>query len=185
MSNWIYIRSTGFSAYLLLSLSVFIGSLYSLRDQIKPISTIPDLRITHIYISMMALGASLFHAALLLFARQQERLSLSEILYAFSARYDTNWLAFGTIAVYLLLILAVTGLLQRHFPLRVWRAIHVLSYLAYVLALMHSIAVGTDTGNVWVTALYASTGLLVSLIFIYRAIMAGKPKKSKTNPGAG
>lgn len=184
MLNWIWIRSTGLSAYLLLSLSVFIGSLYSLRDQIKPVSTIPDLRITHIYISMMAVGISLMHAALLLFAREQERLSVSEILQPFSARYDTDWLAFGTIAVYLLLILAVTGVLQRHFPLRVWRAVHVLSYVAYVLALMHSIAVGTDTGNVWVTVLYSSVSLLVSLIFIYRVIMAGKPKKSKI-PGPG
>lgn len=184
MSLWILIRSTGFTAYLLLSLSVFIGSLYSLREQIKPVSTVPDLRIAHIYLSMMAVGASVLHASLLLFARKQERLRLSEILVPFSARYDTTWLAIASIAVYLLLILAAAGFLQRHFPLRVWRGIHVVSYVAYVLALMHSIAVGTDTENVWIAVLYASTGLVIGLVFLYRVAMAGKPKKANTDQGS-
>lgn len=177
MTMWVFIRSTGISAYLLLSLSVFIGTLYSLRDQIKPVFKIPDLRIIHMYLSTMALGATLLHGGLLLFHREKERLHLGEILFPFSAPYDSFWVGIATLAMYLMITLAITGMMQRRFKVSTWRKIHTSSYVAYVFALLHSIAVGTDTGSTWMIVFYATTGILVATVYLYRIIMLGRVTK--------
>lgn len=177
MTMWVFIRSTGISAYLLLSLSVFIGTLYSLRDYIKPVFKIPDLRIIHMYLSTMALGATFLHGGMLLFHREKERLHLSEILLPFSAHYDAFWIGIATLAMYLMITLAITGIMQRRFKVSTWRKIHSASYVAYVFALMHSIAVGTDTGTTWMMVLYATTGILIGTVYLYRIVMLGRVTK--------
>ncbi|HBI02742.1 MAG TPA: hypothetical protein DDY49_01760 [Paenibacillaceae bacterium] len=182
MTFWILIRSTGISAYLLLSLSIFIGTLYSLREQIKPVFKIPDLRIIHIYLSTMALGATFLHGGMLLFHREKERLSLQEILVPFTSRYDSFWIGIATIALYFMVLLAITGVMQRKFSIVTWRKIHAASYVAFVLALLHSIAVGTDTWNTWIVVLYATTGFLVGIVYLYRVVMLGRTRKSLAKP---
>lgn len=182
MTFWLLIRSTGLSAYLLLSLSVFIGTLYSLREQIKPVFKIPDLRAIHIYLSSMALGATLLHGGMLLFHREKERLSLHEILVPFAARYDSFWIGLATIALYLMVLLAITGFMQRRFSISTWRKIHTASYVTFVLALLHSIAVGTDTASAGIMIFYATTGFLVGIVYLYRVVMLGRTKKAAGKP---
>lgn len=177
MTMWVFIRSTGITAYLLLSLSVFIGTLYSLREQIKPAFKIPDLRLIHLYFSIMALGTTLLHSGLLLFHREKERLSLTEILIPFTSHYDPFWIGMASLALYLIILLAITGKMQRRFKVSTFRNIHTLSYVAFVFAFLHSIAVGTDTANTWITVIYSTTVILIGLVYLYRIRMLGQEKK--------
>ena len=177
MTMWVFIRSTGISAYLLLSLSVFIGTLYSLREQIKPAFKIPDLRMIHLYFSIMALGATLLHSGLMLFHREKERLSINEIIIPFTSHYDPFWIGIGSLSLYFIILLAITGKMQRRFKVSTFRKIHSLSYVAFVFAFLHSIAVGTDTANTWIIVIYATTVLLVGIVYLYRIRMLGQEKK--------
>ena len=83
----------------------------------------------------------------------------------------------ATIALYFMIILAITGKMQRRFKVDTFRKIHSISYVAFVFAFLHSIAVGTDTANTWITVIYATTALLVGIVYLYRIRMLGQGKK--------
>ncbi|GAA3209972.1 ferric reductase-like transmembrane domain-containing protein [Actinocorallia longicatena] len=55
----------------------------------------------------------------------------------------------GTVAADLLLALVVTSLLRRRLGLHAWRAVHLLAPLCWPVALVHAVAIGTDTPTPW------------------------------------
>jgi len=45
--------------------------------------------------------------------------------------------------------LIVSSLLRRHLSLRLWRAIHLLAYVSWPVALWHTLGTGTDASTAW------------------------------------
>ena len=58
---------------------------------------------------------------------------------------------------------------------RTWRLIHLLSYLMFAMALLHGVFSGTDSGNLWVSALYWAGGLSLLFLTIYRMLIKRAP----------
>ena len=63
---------------------------------------------------------------------------------------------------------------------KVWRAFHFVTYLAFVLAMVHGVMAGTDTSNPVVRWMYILTGASLLFVTLYRILMvrgesAGKP----------
>lgn len=68
----------------------------------------------------------------------------------FLSPYRPLWLGLGTLGVDVLIAVIATSLLRSHLSLRLWRLIHWLTYLAWPMALLHSLGAGTDTRLGWV-----------------------------------
>ncbi|MCB0161390.1 MAG: hypothetical protein KDD83_24815, partial [Caldilineaceae bacterium] len=61
-----------------------------------------------------------------------------------------------------------------------WRAFHYLAYLAFVLALVHGLMAGSDSGLLAVRGMYLFTGVSVLFATYYRIFMAkAKPAKAR------
>ena len=71
----------------------------------------------------------------------------------FSSDYRPLWLSLGAVAFDLLLAVIVTSLLRDRLSHRVWRAVHVLVYACWPVALWHGLGTGTDTRLIWVLAI--------------------------------
>lgn len=69
------------------------------------------------------------------------------------ATYRPLYLSLGTLALDLVALVAVTSLLRARLPERVWRSIHVSSYVAFGLSVAHGLGTGTETGRSWFTGL--------------------------------
>ncbi|MFZ9699241.1 MAG: hypothetical protein ACO3BX_05355, partial [Candidatus Limnocylindrus sp.] len=54
--------------------------------------------------------------------------------------------------------------------LRLWRAIHLLAFLAFGLLTAHGLAAGTDSGTIWARALYIGSVTLVAFFFAVRIL---------------
>ena len=67
----------------------------------------------------------------------------------FVVGYRPFAIGLGTLAVDLLLLVIVTSLLRNHLPTRLWKAVHLTSYLLWPLAFVHGITAGTDLGGGW------------------------------------
>ena len=67
----------------------------------------------------------------------------------FVSGYRPFAVGLGTLAVDLFLLVVVTSLLRNHLPLRLWKAVHLTSYLLWPLAFVHGITAGTDLGGGW------------------------------------
>ncbi len=57
------------------------------------------------------------------------------------------------IAAELLAALAVTNRLRRQIPHRLWRRAHYLNFAVWLLALVHGLTAGADTGTAWAEVL--------------------------------
>lgn len=81
------------------------------------------------------------------------------------ASYLPLWLGLGTVALDVILLVVLTSLLRARMRHRSWRLVHLLSYVAWAVAVAHGLGIGTDLRNTgWErTAVWASVALVAGL----------------------
>lgn len=92
-------------------------------------------------------GASLFllHPIPTLFAQKTTGgLSLQQMLVPFTASDQTLWIGLGTLAFYVLIIVAVSSLLMKHMKFSHWRTLHYGTYLLLGLGLAHGLFISAE-----------------------------------------
>lgn len=132
----------------------------------------------HQHVSVLGLGFGLFHGLILL-GDKYTSYTLAQVLVPFAgASYRPVWVGLGQVAFYLLALVGLSSYARRQIGPRLWRLIHSLSFVVFLLALAHGLAAGTDSGAPVVSALYwASGGSLLSLT-VYRVVTArAKPAR--------
>ena len=70
-----------------------------------------------------------------------------------TSHYKTLYVALGTVALDLMVAVAITSLLRQRISHGAWRAIHWVAYLAWPVALIHAIFIGTDLRFGWMDLL--------------------------------
>lgn len=65
------------------------------------------------------------------------------------ATYKPLWLALGSVAFDVMLLVVLTSLLRERLGQRAWKVVHLLGYLSWPLALVHSVGIGTDATSSW------------------------------------
>jgi hypothetical protein len=75
--------------------------------------------------------------------------SLSELLIPFTARYRPLFTGLGVIAAELMLVIGITNRLRRTIPYAIWRRVHYLTIVVWLLATVHLLGDGTDRSAPW------------------------------------
>jgi predicted ferric reductase len=164
---WYLSRASAFVAYLLLWWSMILGlSITNRLARVWPGG--PAAADLHEHASLLGLGFGLLHALVLL-GDQYIGYTLLQILIPFAnAGYQPLWVGLGQIGLYLMALVTFSFYVRRWIGARAWRAIHFLSFVVFVLALLHGLFSGTDSSAPWAIWMYASTGLSVLAMTIYR-----------------
>lgn len=70
------------------------------------------------------------------------------------ATYQPRWLGLGALALDLTVVVVITSLVRSRLNHRTWHIVHLLSWAAWLLAVAHSIGIGTDLrgGTGWAVA---------------------------------
>lgn len=170
-SFWYLSRSAGLVAYALLWGSVAWGILLSGRPggRFRP----AGLFDAHQFLSNAALGFAFFHA-LVLIGDRYTSFPLSAILAPFAGTYKPALVALGQIALWLSLFLSVSWVVRKQIGQRAWRTFHYVSYVVFWIALLHSVAMGSDTNLLWVKWMYIGSAAIVVILTAYRIIKSGK-----------
>jgi uncharacterized membrane protein len=164
---WYLSRSAGFIAYGLLFSAVALGLDVDTRFTQRFVrrNVVFDI---HRFVSILALAFSAFHTYILLgdhyFSYNAWELSVP----FWSAPYRAWATAAGIFALWGIGIIVVSFYVRRFIGYRTWRAIHYLTFLAFVAAALHGITSGTDTGELWATAVYVSTIAATLALVLYR-----------------
>ncbi len=91
----------------------------------------------------------------------------AETFLPFASSWNPAAVAWGIVALYLLLAVEFTSLARSHLPLRVWRRVHYLSFGVFACSTVHLLTAGTDSGNpaliLTVVAVCGVVGLLAVL----------------------
>ncbi len=166
---WYVTRAAGLVAYLLLWFSTAWGLAVSSKvlDYFLHRTFTYDL---HQFISLLAIGFTLLHVVVLL-GDKYLPFSVAEILVPFLSPYRPVWVGIGVIGFYLTLLVSVTFYIRKYIGAKTFRAIHLLSFLAYIGATVHGIFSGTDS-PLWTTeAMYAGTALVIVFLTAHWLVM--------------
>ena len=172
-SAWYLSRASAFVAYILLWWSMILG--LSITNRLARLwpggPTAADL---HEHASLLGLGFGVLHALVLL-GDAYSGYTLAQILVPFASSYRPAWVGIGQISLYLMALVTLSSYVRRWIGARAWRAIHFLSFALFVLALLHGVFSGTDSGLPWALWMYAGTGLSVVGMTIYRIVARRSP----------
>jgi DMSO/TMAO reductase YedYZ heme-binding membrane subunit len=163
---WYTARAGGIVAWLLLTASVVWG--LWLSGRVRPLGARPawilDL---HRFLGGLATIFVGVHVASILLDSYTE-IGPTDVLVPFASSWHPVAVAWGVVAMYVLLAVEVTSLARTRLPRRWWRTIHVASLPLFVLATVHYVAAGTDASNLLsLAAIGVGTGV-IGVLFVRR-----------------
>ena len=148
---WYTTRATGLVALVLLSASMVLGLLTTLRVRTRtwPRFTLQDL---HRRLSLLAVVFVALHVITTV-TDSFAPIGWLSVVVPFTSSYRRLWLGLGTVSVDFLLAVTVSSLLRHKVNPRTWRALHWLAYASWPLAVVHGLGTGTDPHLTWVIVL--------------------------------
>jgi DMSO/TMAO reductase YedYZ heme-binding membrane subunit len=139
---WYIARATGIVAWALLAASVIWGLLLSTRlARGRP--TPAWLLDLHRFLGGSAVAFTALHLAGLV-ADNYVDFGLADLLVPYASGWKPGPVALGVVSLYLLTAVEATSLAMQHIPRRVWRTVHLTSYVLFWSATFHFILAGTD-----------------------------------------
>lgn len=158
-SSWIWFitRSTALVAFLLLTTGMVLGLTATRRKAGVPRFVSQAL---HRNIILLALGFLCVHVVTVVLDSYVSIDWFASVV-PFTSGYRAGWVAAGTTAFDLILLLVTTSLLRVRFGWRVWRTVHWLAYALWPLALTHYLGSGTDAGTPWGRLIAIAAGIAV------------------------
>jgi predicted ferric reductase len=167
---WFLARAGGMVAWGMLGLSVLWGLAAStaiLQQRRKP-GWLLDL---HSWLGGLAVTFTIIHVIALI-GDEYVEFGLQEILVPLTSEWRPVAVAWGVVSLYLLIAIQLTSLLRRHLPKRLWRWVHLTSFVLFFTSGIHAGMAGTDTANLvyrWATVSLTS----VTMVAIFYRVFAG------------
>ncbi len=140
---WYLTRSTGIVAFLLLTVALAFGVAATQRSLASPAWPRFATQDLHRNVSLLGTVFIVVHVVTTVVDGYAPVGWWSLVVPGASA-YKTAWVALGTVAFDLVLLLTATSLLRLRMNPRVWRAVHWAAYLLWPLTLLHFLKTGTD-----------------------------------------
>jgi sulfoxide reductase heme-binding subunit YedZ len=168
---WYATRASGYTALVLLSATVVVGLIASLRRSTRnwPRFVVQSV---HRNLSLLVVVFLLIHIATSVldpFAK----LTITDAVVPFVATYRPLWLGLGVVSCELLVAITVTSLLRGRLGWRAWRVVHMLAYVSWPIAVMHGVGTGTDTKSIWALFLVTVCTVVVIAAVVWRLWVAG------------
>jgi DMSO/TMAO reductase YedYZ heme-binding membrane subunit len=134
---WYISRATGIVALLLLTVVFVLGILINRQGRLPGL---PRFAVTDLHRNLSLLAVA-FVAVHVLTAVLDTYVSIPLIsgVIPFTSGYERLWLALGAISFDLMLAMIVTSLIRGRLSRNLWRAIHLLAYLSWPVAFVHSL----------------------------------------------
>lgn len=166
---WYLTRGMGVGALVLLTASVALGVLTSVRWRSHRWPRFVTAGL-HRNLTLLAIAFVAVHVAATV-ADGYTPIGLKDAVIPFVSPYRPIWLGLGAIAFDLLLALVATSLLRNRIGYRAWRYVHWLAYASWPVALMHALGTGTDARLGWMRLTGAACVAVVALAVLARAAL--------------
>jgi DMSO/TMAO reductase YedYZ heme-binding membrane subunit len=139
---WYVARSSGMVAWVMLTASVIWGVVLSTKafPSTRRPAWLLDL---HRWLAGLTVSFVALHIGALV-ADSYTHFGVAEIAVPFASSWRPGAVALGVIAAWLLLAVQLTSLAMRRLPRRVWKWVHLTSYVVFWLTSLHAAFAGTD-----------------------------------------
>jgi hypothetical protein len=173
---WYLARGTGAVSLVLLTASVVLGILGSVRFAAAPRWPRFAVDAVHRDLSLLVIVVLAIHiitSVLDGFAP----IRLLDGVIPFVTPYRPLWMGLGTLAFDLLLAIAITSLIRRRLGYRSWRAVHWLAYASWPVAVLHGLGTGSDVKQWWLLGLTVVC-IVAVLLAVWTRIAQASPRNS-------
>jgi sulfoxide reductase heme-binding subunit YedZ len=168
---WYLSRATGAVALVLLTVSVVLGILDSVRFSAGPRWPRFAIDSLHRDTSLLVIVLLVLHVITSVLDGFAP-IKLTDGIVPFVTPYRPLWMGLGTLAFDVLIALVVTSLLRRRLGYGAWRAIHWLAYASWPIAVLHGLGTGTDVKTWWLLALTIACVAAVVIAVLVRIARA-------------
>jgi methionine sulfoxide reductase heme-binding subunit len=151
---WYLARGTGAVALVLLTASVVLGIVGSLRFA-APRWPRFAIDAVHRDVSLLVVVVLVIHIVTSVLDGFAP-IHLLDGVIPFATPYRPLWMGLGTLSFDLLLAIAITSMVRRGLGYRAWRAIHWLAYASWPVAVLHGLGTGSDVKQWWMLGLTAA-----------------------------
>jgi cytochrome b561 len=172
---WYLSRSAGTVAYLLLAGSTIWGLLLSTKIIKEAVPAALALAM-HNILSWLAVAFTGLHALALLFDNYFSY-TLADLAIPFAGPYRPGWVGLGITGFYLMLLTTISFNFRKQIGQKRWRQLHYLTFAVYILATVHGMTAGTDSGNAGMRILYVASGLFILFLTNYRLLTGYASKR--------
>jgi methionine sulfoxide reductase heme-binding subunit len=169
---WYASRATGVVALLLMTAVVLVGLVVTRQGRLPGL---PRFAVTglHRNISLIAVAFVGLHV-LTAVADSYVSIPLTAVVIPLASGYERFWLGLGAVSLDLTAATIVTSLVRRHLSRRVWRAVHLLAYLSWPVAWLHSFGASKDLQHGWLFGLTVACAVAVVAAVIWRLAAAAR-----------
>lgn len=146
MMLWYLTRSTAVVAFVLMTASFALGIAATKRHLAARWWPRFATQQLHRNFAMIAILALIVHIVTTL-ADTYVHVGWAALVIPGLSGYRTLWVALGTLAFDVFLLVIVSSLLRDKLPVRVWRTMHWAVYAAWPLSFLHFLKTGTDAAH--------------------------------------
>jgi predicted ferric reductase len=180
MAVWYLMRASGVVSLLLLTLVSALGIATVSRWRPGRVPRFVTLGL-HRNVSLLAVAFLAIHVLTAVFDPYASVDLLAVLVPAPSDRYGL-WLGLAAVAFDLIAALVITSVLRARIAPRVWRAVHLLAYVAWPVALLHGAGMGTDASSLWLLAVDGACVALFVTAVVLRLVMAPSGATKHVSP---
>ena len=170
---WFANRGTGVVLTAVLTLSTALGVLATARASSPRWPRFATQNL-HRNVSLLA-AVLLFGHALTAVADSFVDLRWYHIFVPFGGDYvakNRTSLALAAVSLNAIVVVSVTSLLRPRMPHRLWRGIHLLSYVAWAVGVLHGFLIGTDARTWWNLGVTGVSVAVVAVAVLLRSYTA-------------
>ena len=178
--TWYAARSGGIVAWCLLALGIILGLVLSSRLLGRRVSPAWTLSV-HRYLGGLSVVFTAVHVAAIMLDDFVD-FGLRAVLIPWASTWRPGAVAWGIVAMYLMVAIEITSFAMRRLPKRLWRAVHWSSAPLFVAATIHGYQAGTDVGRAFVVATVGVIAVLVALTAVRVLRARGADSKSGARP---
>jgi sulfoxide reductase heme-binding subunit YedZ len=153
---WYTTRATGIVALALLTATLVLGILTAGRVRTRSWPAFAQAEL-HKRVSLVFLAFHVLTSVLDTYVN----VGWAAVVVPFASPYRPVWTGLGTVAVDLMLAVAISSALRQRIRARTWRGIHWLAYGSWPVAMAHALGMGTDAGRLWMDGLAVACTLAV------------------------
>ncbi len=162
---WYLNRTTGFMMLGLITVSMVLGVLAAVGRPQRGVPIFAN-QLLHRNLSVLAVLMLVLHVSSAVIDTYVD-IRWWQTFIPFGATYQPLWLGLGALALDLIIVIVLTSLFRSRMRHRPWRVIHLLSYVAFALAVTHGLGIGTDNND------RAGWGVMVSAGCLALVAVAG------------
>jgi sulfoxide reductase heme-binding subunit YedZ len=177
---WYLMRASGVVSLILFSVVVALGIAATARVRLRGLPRFATAAL-HGSLALLSVVFLAIHVGTAL-ADPYAQVRVVDAVVPFTARTHALALGLGVLSADLIVALIATSLLRHRIGLRTWRSIHLVAYLSWPIAVLHTLGEGSDTSQPWMLAVLVCSIGLVAVSVIARLLGRGDPTRP---PAAG